>query len=234
MVDKTIAIIPARGGSKRIPQKNIRDFKGKPMIAWTIQAAIETNLFDRVIVSTDDQKTAEIAIEYGAECPFLRDNAADDISPVSDATIHALEQAEQHFGESYHTVVQLMANCPLRSAKTIAEMVENFKTTNSESMLSHTRYGWLNPWWASELNERNEVTPLFEQQLKERSQDLNELYCPTGAIWIAKTSALKEHKTFHTPNKNAFILNWKEAVDIDDMEDWSMAEITFEHMKADS
>src|SRR5690606_22090036 len=96
---KKIAIIPARGGSKRLPKKNILDFKGKPMIAWTIEAAISSELFDKVIVSTDTEEIKEISIQYGAEVPFLRQNTGDDFSPVSLATIEALNQAEKYFDE---------------------------------------------------------------------------------------------------------------------------------------
>lgn len=232
MVDtpKIIAVIPARGGSKRIPKKNIRDFKGKPMIAWTIEAALKTNKFHKVIVSTDDKETSAIAREYGAECPFLRQNKHDDIAPVSEATLHAVEQAEQHYSETYDVVVQLMANCPLRNATTIEKMLSDFSEKNADSMLSHTRYGWLNPWWACELGKEGDVKPLFEKQLQKRSQDLPDLYCPTGAIWIAKTEALKKHQTFHSPNKKAFVIDWQEATDIDDEEDWKMAELVFDQL----
>ncbi len=97
MVNRRIAIIPARGGSKRIPEKNIIDFAGKPMIAWSIEAALKSNLFDRVIVSTDDIKIADIAKQWGAEVPFLRKECADDYSTVSEATTSALTQA-MNFG----------------------------------------------------------------------------------------------------------------------------------------
>lgn len=227
-----IAIIPARGGSKRIPKKNIRDFKGRPMIAWTIEAARETGLFRRILVSTDDPETAAVAREYGAECPFLRQGHHDDIAPVSAATLEALIEAERHYGESYGIVVQMMANCPLRGAGTISAMTERFIADGERFMLSHTRYGWLNPWWACETDGDGRVKPLFTERLNERSQDLPPLCCPTGAVWIARSEALKEQGSFHSPDKKAFIIDWQEAVDIDDMEDWAMAEIIFEQRKA--
>src|SRR4051812_19986287 len=98
---KNIALIPARGGSKRIPHKNIAPFQGKPLIAWTIEAAQQTGLFDRIFVSTDDPKIASVAQEYGVEVPFLRTEAKDDITPVSKATIHALKQIEGHYQETF-------------------------------------------------------------------------------------------------------------------------------------
>lgn len=225
---KIIAIIPARGGSQRIPQKNIRDFKGKPMVAWTIEAALETGCFERVLVSTDDPEVASVSIAAGAECPFLRTDKADHITPVSEATLHALGQAEAHYNEVYDVVVQLMPNCPLRSSGTIRRALDDFLAGGCGAMLSHVRYGWLNPWWACKINDNKSLEPVFKNKLKERSQDLPLLYCPTGAIWIARTQTLKEHGTFHAPEKTAFVMDWQEGVDIDDMDDWRMAELIFD------
>jgi len=236
LVDKDsniIAIIPARGGSKRIPRKNIRDFKGKPMIAWTIEAAKTSGLFKRVIVSTDDREIQSIAKQFGAEVPFLRQDHYDDITPVSIATLSALRQAEDYYDENYNVVAQLMPNCPLRNARIVEGMVESFLNTDSRSMLSHTRYGWLSPWWACR-SENNSVKPLFPEELKKRSQDLPELYCPTGAIWIAKSDILKQEESFHVQDKKMFVMDWKYAVDIDDMEDWEMAEMLYEFLQSQS
>ena len=104
MVKRRIAIIPARGGSKRIPKKNITDFNGLPMIAWTIKAAEESKLFDRILVSTDDSTIAEVAINFGAEVPFLRTDCCDDYSTVSEATTFALQQAMDYWQEEYNVV----------------------------------------------------------------------------------------------------------------------------------
>jgi len=218
-----IAIIPARGGSKRIPKKNIVDFCGKPMIAWTIEAAIKTGIFKRVLVSTDDAKIADISLKYGAEVPFLRQNNADDYTPVSLATLDSLNQMEKYYNEEYLTVVQLMANTPLRNADDIIRQCEFFKTKNTSSVISCTKFMWMNPWWAAKLDDNNRPKMLFEEELKRRSQDLEELYCPTGAIWISKTSSLKEHKTFYSPDHLFYPLDWKNAIDIDTIEDLDFA-----------
>jgi len=232
MVNKPdiLAVIPARGGSKRIPLKNIKNFKGRPIISWTIEAAMNTGLFGHVLVSTDCAEIAEVAIAEGAESPFLRDATGDDYTPVSLATLHALEQAESYYEKIFDVVVQLMANCPLRSAGTINDMYTAFLDSQADFMMSYSRYGWLNPWWASTLDDTGTPQFLFEDSLNSRSQDQPPLYCPSGAIWMARTSALRQHKTFHGPNKKAFILDWREAVDIDTPEDWSMAEIIYDYM----
>lgn len=223
MVKRRIAIIPARGGSKRIPKKNITDFNGQPMIAWTIKAARESKLFDRILVSTDDSRIAEVAINAGAEVPFLRTNCADDYASVSEATIFALQQAMDHWQEEYQVVVQLMANCPLRTSEDIKKLVSLFETKQRSAQISCFEYGWMNPWWAATLDEIGRPAQIFSKTLTQRSQDLPKLYCPTGAIWISTVEALLTHKTFYSPNHTFEPISLKSAMDIDDYEDLKMA-----------
>lgn len=231
--NKNLAVIPARGGSKRIPKKNIRKMLNLPMIGYTIQAAIESGLFDRVIVSTDCHDIANISKELGADVPFMRDaSIADDITPISAATLDALCKIDPN-KTKYKYICQLMANCPMRDAKTIKSSFQHFIKHNAPAQISVTKYGWLNPWWAMEMDEGKPLNPIFPEKLKERSQDLPALYCPTGAVWWAKCDTLRKEKTFHCPEKIGFELDWKEAVDIDDEEDWGMAEflLTQKHLK---
>lgn len=223
MVTKTIAIIPARGGSKRIPEKNIIDFAGKPMIAWTIEAALNSGCFDRVLVSTEDEKIARIARDCGAEVPFLRESHTDDFSAVSEATLSALNQATAYWQEDYHIVVQLMANCPLRTAADIQEALNTFEQSSRAFQISCFRYGWMNPWWAVKIDDNGRPSRLFEDALSQRSQDLPELYCPTGAIWIAKVADFKNAGTFYGADHCFVPMNWENAVDIDDNEDLNFA-----------
>jgi CMP-N-acetylneuraminic acid synthetase len=227
LVMKHIAIILARGSSKRLPRKNVLDFHGKPMIAWSIEAALQSAQYDRVLVSTDDPEIAEIARSFGAEVPFLRDAAADDITPSSEATLAALRQAEQHWGEQFDSVSQLMANCPLRDAEDITAAVQNFLLKNAESQICSFRFGWMNPWWAAKLDEQDRPDYLFPETRVARSQDLPPLHCPSGAIWIAHGSVLKSAKTFYSPNHIFHSLSWLSAMDIDDAEDLEMAKACF-------
>jgi CMP-N-acetylneuraminic acid synthetase len=224
---KHIAIILARGGSKRLPRKNTIDFYGKPLIAWTIEAALQSTQYDRVLVSTDDEEIADIARSFGADVPFLRHAATDDISPSSEATLVALTQAEQHWGEQFDVVSQLMANCPLRDADDIKASVLNFIKSNAESQISSFRYGWINPWWAAKINYQGFPEYLFPEARIKRSQDLSPLYCPSGALWIARTPALKSSKTFYVPSHTFYSLSWISAMDIDDAEDLEMAKACF-------
>ena len=224
MVKQRIAIIPARGGSKRIPHKNITEFCAKPMIAWTIQAAKESGLFDRILVSTDDQSIAEVSKTWGAEVPFLRASYSDDHAPVSEATVSALQQAMNHWQESYASVIQLMANCPLLTADDITQAVTQFEAQDRSFQISCFKYGWMNPWWAVKLDTEGHPERLFPETAGQRSQDLPELFCPTGAIWIAKADMLLKTKTFYGPNHVFEPMLWESGVDIDDYDDMRFAE----------
>lgn len=222
-----IAVILARGGSKRLPRKNILEFHGKPMLAWTIEAALESGCYRRVLVSTDDAEIAAIAREHGAEAPFLRHAAADDMAPSSEATLAALEQAEAHWGERYEYVSQLMANCPLRGAAEIRDAVGGFLQRGADFQISCFRFGWMNPWWAARLDEAQRPDYLFPEARKARSQDLPPLYCPSGAIWVARSEALKGSRSFHGEGCTLHPMNWMAAMDIDDAEDMQMAKACY-------
>ena len=220
-----IAVIPARGGSKRIPGKNIRPLAGKPIIAYTIAAALESGLFDRVVVSTDSPDIAQVAHQYGAEVPFLRDkNLADDFTPVSSATTDMLFRLDR-FGDRFDSVAQLMPCCPLRTADDVNESHSWFEKTGAESQISVVRYGWQNPWWAMRRNERNELDPVFKERGISRSQDLPDLFCPTGAILWSRTESLRRTNTFHLEKKTGWEIPWQRGVDIDTFDDWAMAEV---------
>jgi N-acylneuraminate cytidylyltransferase len=147
MVKDVIAIIPARGGSKRIPQKNIIDFYNKPIIGWTIEAALKTEIFQTVYVDTDRDEIASIAIKYGAQIPFLRDNYNDDYSTVSQSSTYFLERLKKIEVNSNY-VIQLMANCPLRTSESIKKAFDNFIKTDTDFQISCFKYGWMNPCWA--------------------------------------------------------------------------------------
>ena len=221
---KVLAVIPARGGSKRIPEKNIIEIKGKPMIAWTIEAALKSQYIEEVLVSTDDEAIAEVATKYGAKVPFLRTTNADDHSPISLATISALNQWEEHDFTPYEVVVQLMANCPVRDSEDIDNAIENFFNSNLKFQISCFKYGWMNPWWAHKVNKEGLATPVFEdEERNKRSQDQPDLYCPTGAIWIAEKKELFNVGSFYGPDYTFFPLPWIKAIDIDEYEDLEMA-----------
>jgi N-acylneuraminate cytidylyltransferase len=224
---KIIAVIPARGGSKRIPKKNIIDFMGKPLINWTIEAAKNSKLFDRIVVSTDCSEIAEVAKGCGVEVPYLRDSSSDDNSVVSEATLVAIRQTEKFYKEKYDIVVQLMANAPLRDEYDIQDHVNHFVDSKKNFQISSFKFGWMNPWWSFKLKNEGGFDWMLIEGIGKRSQDLDELFCPTGVIWIAKVDALKKAKTFYGPDFNFFEINWKHAVDIDNFEDLEFAKAVF-------
>jgi CMP-N-acetylneuraminic acid synthetase len=224
---RRIAIILARGGSKRIPRKNIIPFNGKPMLAWSIEAALASGKFAHTLVSTDDEEIAALSRAHGAEVPFLRNGAADDNASSSEATLAALAQAEQYWGEQYDTVAQLMANCPLRDAQDIVASVDHFETSGAGSQISCFRFGWMNPWWAVKLGAGGQPEHQFPEAFKARSQDLPPLYCPSGALWIARPSFLREHRTFYGAGHIFNPMPWVSAMDIDDHEDLAMAQACY-------
>jgi CMP-N-acetylneuraminic acid synthetase len=223
MVKGNICVIPARGGSKRIPKKNILEFFGKPMIAWTIEAALASRCFEKIVVSTDCDEIAEISKKYGADVPFLRDSKSDDVSPVSEATIATLNQLKEKLGLEYENVVQLMANCPLRNSSDIEKSMDNFLKKKLDFQISSFKFGWMNPWWAVRISDQGKPVSMFPEARLKRSQDLPELFCPTGAIWMAKTSELLRAGSFYGPNYEFYEIDWSAAVDIDDDEDLEMA-----------
>ena len=225
MVKNRIAIILARGGSKRLPRKNIVDFGGRPMLAWSIEAAVESSDFTKVLVSTDDEDIAKVALNYGAEVPFLRQEAADDMSPSSEATCAALLQAENYWNTKFETVAQLMANCPLRTTQDVRNSILAFDHNKAPSQISCFLFGWMNPWWAVRLQHDGTPQRMFPDVLHTRSQDLPDLYCPTGALWVANRDLLLDSKTFFIEGHRFEPMPWLSAVDIDDQDDLRMAEV---------
>src|SRR5579871_1028725 len=225
MQDHTIAIIPARGGSRRVPGKNIRPLAGKPLIAYSIEAALESKLFHRVVVSTDSEEIATVAREHGAEVPFLRSSEiSDDVTPISAATVDALEKVDPR-GTQYVCVAQLMANCPLLTAEDLVLSHKQFSETDADAQISVVRYGWQNPWWAMKRDSNSfALDPLFPREMSSRSQDLPDLFCPTGAIWWGKAAVIREQKTFHIPGRKGWEIKWQHGVDIDTLEDLAFAE----------
>lgn len=231
---ENIAIVPARSGSKRVENKNIREMCGKPLIAYTIEAAIKSQLFDRIIVTTDCEHIATISEKFGAEVPFLRSkDLADDHCPVSLATLDAVEKVQNN-AESYANVAQLMANCPLRDENDVISSYKQFVSSDSDSQISIMKYGWQNPWWAMEFDDNFRVFPIFEEALKERSQDLPEIFAPTGAIWWSKTDSLSKNKTFHIKEKTGWEISIINGMDIDTKEDWDIAEMFMKYKKDDT
>jgi len=127
-------------------------------------------------------------------------------------------------GKKFDNVAQLLPNCPLRDTEDIKNSLSQFIKSKAESQISVTRYGWLNPWWAMTRGESGILSPVFPEQTIKRSQDLPDLFCPTGAIWWIQSATLHREKTYHCENRTGWEIPWDHAVDIDTDDDWRMAE----------
>jgi N-acylneuraminate cytidylyltransferase len=206
-----------------VPGKNIRPLLGRPAIEYTIDAALASGCFERVIVTTDSEEIAGIARAAGAEVPFLRSAAlADDETPVSAATVDALERVDPDGRVAL--VAQLMPNCPLRNEADVRASHAHFIRSSTGSQLSVTRFEWQNPWWAFRREANDVLVPLFPDRILAPSQTLPTLFCPTGAIWWARAAVLRRSRTFHVPGRTGWEIPWQRSVDIDSESDWEMAE----------
>jgi CMP-N-acetylneuraminic acid synthetase len=224
---KRIAVIPARAGSKRIHRKNLIDFFGKPLLAWTVEAALDAAVFKRVLVSTEDAEIAEIARACGADVPFLRERCFDDHSTISDVAIHVLEQVAARLGEQFDDIVLLQASCPLRDAKDISLALAAFERADNDFQMSCFQFHWSNPWWAFERDVKGQATWLHLRMLQMRSQDQPPLFGLTGAICLARVPALLKACTFYGPGQRFEPISWISAVDIDNEDDLQFARAAY-------
>lgn len=225
-----VAIIPARGGSKRIPRKNIKDFFGKPMIAWSIEAALKSNCFDRIIVSTDDQEIAEIAKQYGAEVPFIR---AAELSDDHAGTTPVIKQAIQWLTDNLqapHLVCCIYATAPFVSANDIQRGLDQLEQTNASYAFTVTSYAFPIQR-AIRITEDNNVEMFSPEHFQTRSQDLEEAYHDAGQFYWGKVDAWMSEKVIFGSESTPVILPRYRVQDIDTLEDWDRAEWLFKAMQ---
>ncbi len=220
-----LAIIPARGGSKRLPRKNLLDLCGKPLIAWSIEAALKSKYISKVIISSDDEEILNIAKEYKADFIKRPDELASDTATTFDALKHTLENVEK-----YDYVVLLQPTSPLRSEKHIDEAIELLKEKNADAIISVCEVEH-SPLWSNTLDENlNMSNFLRDEVLNKRSQDLPKYYRLNGAIYICKTEKLLENKGFFIKeNIYAYKMDKKYSVDIDEEIDFAIAEKLMQH-----
>jgi pseudaminic acid cytidylyltransferase len=222
----TVAIIPARIGSKRIPKKNIKTFLSKPIIAYSIQAALETNLFDRVIVSTDSQELGDIAASYGAEFPFIRPaELSDDFTGTDSVILHALNWLIDH-GTDVKYICCIYATAPFIDSKHIKTGLELLKEQNATSAFSVTTYPY--PIYRSlRVNNNKRLEMIWPEYLNSRSQDLSEVYHDAGQFYWAESKKYLVEKTFFSQDAVPVILPRYLVQDIDTDEDWQRAEAMY-------
>ncbi|BCN92693.1 pseudaminic acid cytidylyltransferase [Thiomicrorhabdus immobilis] len=225
-----LCVIPARGGSKRIPRKNIKEFCGKPMIGYSIEAALQSNCFDQVVVSTDDKKIAEMAKSFGASVPFMRpDELANDYAGTIPVIKHAIEWFEEQ-GETPSVVCCLYATAPFVQAGVIQRAYEQLQETQAEYCFTVTSFAFPIQR-AIKLTEERRVEMFYPEHFSTRSQDLEEAYHDAGQFYWGKAMAFKQQKPLFSGDASPYILPRHLVQDIDTVEDWKRAELMYQVLK---
>lgn len=222
-----LGLIPARSGSKRLPGKNTRPLLGKPLIAWTIEAALASRYLDKVIVSTDSEEIAEVSRKYGAEVPFMRPKElATDEAKSEDVVLHSLKYLEDTVNYSPDIIVLLQPTSPLRTTEDIDKALELFFKGKHNSLISvyeaPKHYLWL-----FEAKEGS-LKPVDCLKLKLSDDPLHKFYVPNGAIYIADTETFKKKKTFYIEKLSYYIMPYERSIDIDIELDLIIAQIILE------
>jgi N-acylneuraminate cytidylyltransferase len=217
-VVRSLALIPARGGSKRLPRKNIVPFAGRPMIEWTVLAAADSRVFDRVVVSTDDEEIAAVARGVGATALMRPMAVSDDSATLVDVIAHACANG---YG-NVERFCLLLANCPLRDALDISASERVFVDRSPRALLSITSYGWTPPFRAQRV-ENHRLRPIFETSIMQKSQFFPQVVCPSGAIYWSTPGALKGSSTLYVEGIEGYAMPWHRAIDIDTREDLALA-----------
>lgn len=221
-----LCVIPARGGSKRIARKNIKPFAGRPMIAWSIGAAIESRCFDRLIVSTDDEEIAEISRKRGAEVPFLRPaELADDYATTSDVIRHAINWFAENYGMP-ERVCCVYATAPFLRANDLAQGLSLLEERGGDFTFSAAHYAFP-VQRAFRLSPEGGVQMLMPEQFNTRSQDLEEVFHDAGQFYWGRSEAWLSGKPVFTSFATPVILPRFRVQDIDTPDDWLRAELMF-------
>lgn len=234
---KILGVITARGGSKGIPGKNIKELRGKPLIVYTIEAAKVAGVFDRLILSTDDSEIAEVAKKYGCEVPFMRPtDLAQDTTPHLPVIQHAVSWLKDNENYSPDYVMILQPTAPLRQAFHIQEAVKIMEEGTSDSVVSVSEVpGHHNPHWQFVIDEDNKLSIFTGEPLSQiikRRQDLPKTYTRNGAIYLFKTELLfRPEPTLFGENARVYVMEDKYSVNIDGMEDWNKAEFLLQSLK---
>lgn len=221
---RILAVIPARGGSKGLPGKNIRPFSGKPLIAWTIMRASASRYLDKVIVSTDDLKISEAACKYGAEAPFLRPKKlATSSAKIVDVLIHALDFFEKK-GSKFDIIMLLQPTSPLRKTEDMDEAIKLLFLQNAQAIVSVCPVEH-HPLWSNILMRDGRMKNFVIQNTANKNrQELPEYYRINGAVYLAYSSFLRRHKNFITNRTYAYKMPQARSVDIDTELDFKLAQ----------
>lgn len=232
MISKRLALIPARGGSKRIPRKNIKSFLGSPIISYSIDAAKKAACFDEIMVSTDDTEIADLAQSHGVEVPFLRsqDNS-DDYSTLADVIKEVL-CAYENIGKSFEYFCCILPTAPFVTAEKIVAGWNLLQESDADSVIPVTKFSY--PFQRSFRIEKNGNLQMFwPENYPKRSQDLEPAYHDTGQFYWMKSAVLKKTMRLFNDFSKPLIIPESEVQDIDTIEDWKIAEFKYQLLTHD-
>lgn len=227
---RNIAIITARGGSKRIPRKNIKNFCGRPIIAYSIEAAINSEIFDEVMVSTDDTEIAEISIKYGAKVPFFRSKKTSDDHAVTADVIEEVLQQYKIIGSCFDYFCCIYPTAPFITAQRLKLAAEKLLSSQADSLLPVVKYSFP-PQRGLVINE-DRINYKWPENMNTRSQDLEPFYHDCGQFYFMKVDKFLEERKLITENTIPFIIPEIEVQDIDTPEDWDIAEMKYKILKS--
>jgi N-acylneuraminate cytidylyltransferase len=226
---RKIAIITARGGSKRIPRKNIREFCGKPILAYSIEAARESGLFDTVMVSTEDREIAGIARQYGAEVPFYRsERTAGDFATTNDVLLEVLEEYGKR-GAHYDLGCCIYPTAPFVTADKLKCAMERLEGSDADTLIPVVNFSY--PPQRAMIVKEGRLVFEYPQYLDSRSQDLEPHYHDVGQFYLFYTEAFRKNKKLMVGNILPYVVSEMEVQDIDNQTDWEIAEIKYRFMK---
>lgn len=225
---RRIAIITARGGSKRIPRKNIKEFCGKPILAYSIEAALQSGLFDEVMVSTDDGEIAKIAREYGGEVPFYRSkNTADDFATTNDVLLEVLAEYDKR-GQHFDTAVCIYPTAPFVTAQKLRAALEALEKSDADALFPVVAFSY--PPQRAFVLQDDRMVFRYPEYLDSRSQDLEPHYHDAGQFYAFRTAAFLANKRVIAGKLQPFLVSEMEVQDIDSQTDWEIAEIKYRMM----
>ncbi len=228
---KKIAIITARGGSKRIPRKNIKEFCGKPILAYSVEAALSSGIFDTVMVSTDDEEIAQIAKEYGAQVPFYRsEKTANDFASTADVIAEVLDEYEKR-GEYFDAFCCIYPTAPFLTGERLKEAAKLLAKEDADGVVPVVRFGF--PPQRCVVMKEGFLEFKWPENRLARSQDLEPFYHDAGQFYFLKTGSFKEQKQMFPAKTVPLVLEELEVQDIDNEVDWKMAEVKFRMLHED-
>lgn len=227
-----LGIIPARGGSKGVPGKNIKDLNGIPLIAYAINEGKKSKYINKLIVSTDDNEIARVSKKYNVEIPFMRPKElAQDNSNAIDAYIYTLNKMEKDFGYRADILVVLQPTSPLRTSEHIDEAIEMLLKSKGDSVISVCEVEH-SPYWYKVVDNEGKITSFVEfKESNANRQELPKVYRPNGAIYVFKRELITELKTYYTDKSYGYVMKQEDSVDIDTILDFKFAEMLINERK---